>query len=111
MKDLIGHDWEVFALKAQIKKVLDDIIELKEENRSISAKIKTLEKQMANNAMKLLDCDELGGFTYVCRVQRDCKTIKHLEKLKHINSILLMEYRSTISGFKSQLEWLQYKKP
>lgn len=104
MKDLIGRDWEVFTLKAQIKKVLDDIIELKGENRSISAKIKTLEKDMASNAMKLLNCGELGGFTYMGRVQRDSKTIKHLEKLQHINSILLMEYRSTINGFKSQLE-------
>lgn len=106
MKDLIGHDWEELALMSQIKKVLDDIIELKEENRSISAKIKTLEKHMANNAMKLLDCDELGGFTYHSRVQRDAKTIQHLEKLQHINSLLLMKHRSTISGFKSQLEWL-----
>lgn len=107
MKDLIGRDWEVFVLEAQIKKFMYDIIELKEENRSISAKVKTLEKHMAVNAMKLLNCDELGGFTYHSRVQRDAKTIQHLEKLKHINSLLLMKHRSAISGFKASLEWLK----
>lgn len=107
MKDLIGRDWEELALMSQIRKTLDEIIELKGENRSISAKIKTLEKHMAVNAMKLLNCDELGGFTYHYRVQRDAKTIQHLRKLQHINSLLLMKHRSAINGFKVRLEWLK----
>lgn len=106
MKDLIGRDREVFVLKAQIRKYLNEIIELKEENRSISAKIKTLEKHLAGNAMKLIDCSELGGFTYGYRVQRDVRMIQHLEKLQHINSLQIMEHRNTIQGLKSSLKLL-----
>ena len=84
-----------------------DIIRLKQENRNIGDKIKSLYGNISTNALKLIDCSETAGYTYNDRVMRDHTTIEYLEKLQMVNSMLINNHRSKVKSLRSELQELK----
>ena len=94
---------EIAIKQLKIKSIHKDIIRLKQENRNIGDKIKSLYGNISTNALKLIDCSETAGYTYNDRVMRDHTTIYYLEKLQMINSKLINKHRSKIRTLKKEL--------
>jgi len=103
----VKPNMERFLTSAKIKSIMLDIIELKQENRNIGGKIKSLYRNIGTNALKLIDCSETAGYTYNDRVMRDHTTIDYLEKLQMINSMLINKHRSKIKSLRSELQELK----
>ena len=98
------HNAQKIAIKQlKIKSIHKDIIRLKQENRNIGDKIKSLYRNISTNALKLIDCSETAGYTYNDRVMRDHTTIDYLEKLQMINSMLINKHRSKIRALMKEL--------
>lgn len=98
-------DWLHYtAIDFKTKSIHKDIIRLKQENRNIGDKIKSLYRNMSANALKLIDCSETAGYTYNDRVIRDHTTIEYLEKLQMINSMLINKHRSKVKSLRSELQ-------
>ena len=99
------HNAQKIAIKQlKIKSIHKDIIRLKQENRNIGDKIKSLYRNISTNALKLIDCSETAEYTYNDRVMRDRTTIEYLEKLQMINSMLINKHRSKIKSLRSELQ-------
>ena len=96
---------DVAIKQIKIKSIHKDIIRLKQENRNIGDKVKSLYCNIGTNALKLLDREgsETAGYTYNDRVMRDHTTIDYLEKLQTINSMLINKHRSKIRVLKKEL--------
>jgi len=103
----VKPNMERFLTSAKIKSIMLDIIELKQENRNIGGKIKSLYRNIGTNALKLIDCSETAGYTYNDRVMRDHTTIDYLEKLQTINSMLINKHRSKVKSLRSELQELK----
>ncbi len=102
------HNAQKIAIKQlKIKSIHKDIIRLKQENRNIGDKIKSLYRNTSTNALKLIDCSETAGYTYNDRVMRDHTTIDYLEKLQTINSMLINKHRSKVKSLRSELQELK----
>ncbi len=98
------HNAQKIAIKQlKIKSIHKDIIRLKQENRNIGDKIKSLYRNMSTNALKLIDCSETAEYTYNDRVMRDHTTIDYLEKLQMVNSMLINKHRSKIRALMKEL--------
>ena len=93
--------------RLKIHSIHKDIIRLKQENRNIGDKIKSLYGNISTNALKLIDCSETAGYTYNDRVMRDHTTIDYLEKLQMINSMLINKHRSNVKSLRSELQELK----
>ena len=93
--------------RLKIHSIHKDIIRLKQENRNIGDKIKSLYRNIGTNALKLIDCSETAGYTYNDRVMRDHTTIDYLEKLQMINSMLINKHRSKVKSLRSELQELK----
>lgn len=89
--------------RLKIHSIHKDIIRLKQENRNIGDKIKSLYRNISTNALKLIDCSETAGYTYNDRVMRDRTTIEYLEKLQMVNSMLINKHRSKIRVLMKEL--------
>ena len=98
---------EIAIKKLKIKSIHKDIIRLKQENRNIGDKIKSLYCNISTNALKLIDCSETAGYTYNDRVMRDHTTIDYLEKLQMIKSMLINKHRSKVKSLRSELQELK----
>ena len=103
----IASNMEEFLTSARVRSIMLDIIELKQENRNIGDKIKSLYCNISTNALKLIDCSETAGYTYNDRVMRDHTTIDYLEKLQMINSMLINKHRSKVKSLRSELQELK----
>ena len=103
----IASNMEEFLTSAMIRSIMLDIIDLKQENRNIGDKIKSLYRNIGTNALKLLDCSETAGYTYNDRVMRDHTTIEYLEKLQTINSMLINKHRSRVRVLKKELSTMK----
>ena len=102
------HVKQKIAIKQlKVKSIHKDIIDLKQENRNIGDKIKSLYCNISTNALKLIDCSETAGYTYNDRVMRDHTTIEYLEKLQTINSMLINKHRSKVKSLRSELQELK----
>ena len=98
------HNAQNITIKQiKIKSIHKDIIDLKQENRNIGDKIKSLYRNIGTNALKLIDCSETAGYTYNDRAMRDHTTIDYLEKLQMINSMLINKHRSKVKSLKKEL--------
>ena len=98
------HNAQKIAIKQlKIKSIHKDIIRLKQENRNIGDKIKSLYRNIGTNALKLIGYSETAGYTYNDRVMRDHTTIEYLEKLQMINSMLINKHRSKIKVLTKEL--------
>lgn len=105
------HNAQKIAIKQlKIKSIHKDIIRLKQENRNIGDKIKSLYCNMSTNALKLIDCSETAGYTYNVRVMRDHTTIDYLEKLQMVNSMLINKHRSKIRVLMKELSAIKGEK-
>ena len=98
---------EITIKRLKIHSIHKDIIRLKQENRNIGDKIKSLYRNISTNALKLIDCSETAGYTYNDRVMRDHKTIDYLEKLQMVNSMLINKHRSKVKSLRSELQELK----
>ena len=98
---------EIAIKQLKIKSIHKDIIRLKQENRNIGDKVKSLYGNISTNALKLIDCSETAGYTYNDRVMRDHTTIDYLEKLQTINSMLINKHRSKVKSLRSELQELK----
>lgn len=99
------HNAQEIAIKQlKIKSIHKDIIRLKQENRNIGDKIKSLYRTIGTNALKLIDRSETAGYTYNDRVMRDHTTIDYLEKLQMVNSMLIKKHRSKVKSLRSELQ-------
>ena len=103
----VASGMEKFLTSARIRSIMFDIIDLKQENRNIGDKIKSLYRTIGTNALKLIDCSETAGYTYNDRVMRDHTTIDYLEKLQTINSMLINKHRSKVKSLRSELQELK----
>ena len=103
----VASGMEKFLTSARIRSIMLDIIDLKQENRNIGDKIKSLYRNIGTNALKLIDCSETAGYTYNDRVIRDHTTIDYLEKLQMINSMLINKHRSKVKSLRSELQELK----
>lgn len=104
-------DWlDYIAIDFKIKSIHKDIIRLKQENRNIGDKIKSLYRNIGTNALKLIDCSETVGYTYNDRIMRDHTTIDYLEKLQMINSVLINKHRSKVRLLKKELSAIKGEK-
>ena len=103
----VASGMEKFLTSAMIRSIMLDIIDLKQENRNIGDKIKSLYCNISTNALKLIDCSETAGYTYNDRVMRDRTTIDYLEKLQTINSMLINKHRSKVKSLRSELQELK----
>ena len=102
------HNAQEIAIKQlKIHSIHKDIIRLKQENRNIGDKIKSLYCNIGTNALKPIDCSETAGYTYNDRVMRDHRTIDYLEKLQMINSMLINKHRSKVKSLRSELQELK----
>lgn len=102
------HNVQEIAIKQlKIKSIHKDIIRLKQENRNIGDKIKSLYRNISTNALKLIGYSETAGYTYNDRVMRDHTTIDYLEKLQTINSMLINKHRSKVKSLRSELQELK----
>ena len=102
------HNAQKIAIKQlKIKSIHKDIIRLKQENRNIGDKIKSLYRNISTNALKPIDCSGTAGYTYNDRVKRDHTTIDYLEKLQTINSMLINKHRSKVKSLRSELQELK----
>ena len=100
-------DWlDYIAIDFKTKSIHKDIVRLKQENRNIGDKIKSLYCNISTNALKLIDCSETAGYTYNDRVMRDHTTIDYLEKLQMINSMMINKHRSKVRVLKKELNVL-----
>lgn len=105
------HNAQKIAIKQlKIKSIHKDIIRLKQENRNIGDKIKSLYRNISTNALKLIDCSETAEYTYNDRVMRDHTTIDYLEKLQMINSMLINKHRSKIRVLMKELNDIKGQK-
>ena len=105
------HNVQKIAIKQlKAKSIHKDIIRLKQENRNIGDKIKSLYRNIGTNALKLIDCSETAGYTYNDRVMRDHTTIEYLEKLQMINSMLINKHRSKVRVLKKELHDIKGEK-
>ena len=102
----VASSMEKFLTSAMIRSIMLDIIRLKQENRNIGDKIKSLYCNISTNALKLIDCSETAGYTYNDRVMRDHTTIDYLDKLQTINSMLINKHRSKVIALKKELNVL-----
>lgn len=93
--------------RLKIHSIHKDIIRLKQENRNIGDKIKSLYRNISTNALKLIDCCETAGYAYNDRVMRDHTTIDYLEKLQMVNSMLINKHRSKVKALRSELQELK----
>lgn len=98
---------EIAIKQLKVKSIHKDIIRLKQENRNIGDKIKSLYRNIGTNALKLIDCSETAGYTYNDRVVRDHTTIEYLEKLQMINYMLINKHRSKVKSLRSELQELK----
>ena len=103
----LARNMEEFLTSARVRSIMLDIIELKQENRNIGDKIKSLYRNIGTNALKLIDCSETAGYTYNDRAMRDHTTIEYLEKLQMINSMLINKHRSKVKSLRSELQELK----
>ena len=102
------HNVKKITIKRlKIHAIHKDIIRLKQENRNIGDKVKSLYCNISTNALKLIDCSETAGYTYNDRVMRDRTTIDYLEKLQTINSMLINKHRSKVKSLRSELQELK----
>ena len=102
------HNAQENAIKQlKIKSIHKYIIRLKQENRNIGDKIKSLYYNISTNALKLIDCSETAEYTYNDRVMRDLTTIDYLEKLQMVNSVLINKHRSKVKSLRSELQELK----
>ena len=102
------HNAQEIAIKQlKIKSIHKDIIRLKQENRNIGDKVKSLYCNISTNALKLIDCSETAGYTYNDRVMRDRTTIDYLEKLQMVNSMFINKHRSKVKSLRSELQELK----
>ena len=111
--DMIVHQHnakEIAIKQLKVKSIHKDIIRLKQENRNIGDKIKSLYRNIGTNALKLIDCSETAGYTYNDRVMRDHTTIEYLEKLQMINSMLINKHRSKVKALKKELSAIKGEK-
>ena len=90
--------------RLKIHSIHKDIIRLKQENRNIGDKIKSLYRNISTNALKLIGCSETAEYTYNDRVMRDHTTIEYLEKLQMVNSMLINNHRSKVKSLRSELQ-------
>lgn len=103
----VASGMEKFLTSAMIRSIMLDIIDLKQENRNIGDKIKSLYRNISTNALKLIACSETAGYTYNDRVMRDHTTIEYLEKLQMINSMLINKHRAKVKSLRSELQELK----
>ena len=101
---------DIAIKQLKINSIHKDIIRLKQENRNIGDKIKSLYCNIGTNALKLIDCSETAGYTYNDRVMRDHTTIEYLEKLQTINSMLINKHRSKVRSLKKELSAIKGEK-
>ena len=106
------HNAQKVAIKQiKIKSIHKDIIRLKQENRNIGDKIRSIQTVIYKNADKaciVFIKDKLQQFhVYEDRVKRDHTTIDYLEKLQMINSMLINNHRSKVKALRSELQELK----
>lgn len=112
-KDIIDmivrqHNAQKIAIKQlKIKSIHKDIIRLKQENRNIGAKVRSLFCHVSDNDCKAFTCTKAESYTYSDRIKRDFKTIMYLEKLQMINSMLINKHRSKVKSLRSELQELK----
>ena len=106
------HNAQEIAIKQlKIKSIHKDIIRLKQENRNIGDKVRSIQTVIYKNADKaciVFIKDKLQQFhVYEGRVKRDHTTIEYLEKLQTINSMLINKHRSKVKSLRSELQELK----
>ena len=98
------HNAQKITIKRlKIKSIHKDIIDLKQENRNIGDKVRSLFCHVSDNDCKAFTCTKSESYTYSDRINRDFKTIMYLEKLQMINSMLINKHRSKIRALKKEL--------
>ena len=94
------HKVGCFVKSKKVNYLLQKIIRLKEDNRSISDKIKSFENTINNNSVKCVRFYTEGhgdaSYVYEKRVNRDINTVVHLKKLQEYNSSMINKYRDKI---------------
>ena len=102
------HNAQEIAIKQlKIKSIHKDIIRLKQENRNIGDKVRSLFCHVSDNDCKAFTCTKSESYTYSDRIKRDLKTIDYLEKLQMINSMLINKHRSKVKSLRSELQELK----
>ena len=102
---------DVATKRLKIHSIHKDIIRLKQENRNIGDKIRSIQTVIYKNTDKaciVFIKDKLQQFhVYKDRVKRDHTTIDYLEKLQMINSMLINKHRSKVKSLRSELQELK----
>ena len=106
------HIKQKIAIKQlKIKSIHKDIIRLKQENRNIGDKVRSIQTVIYKNKDKaciVFIKDKLQQFhVYEDRIKRDRTTIDYLEKLQMINSKLINKHRSKVKSLRSELQELK----
>ena len=105
------NDQKIAIKQLKIKSIHKDIIRLKQENRNIGDKVRSIQTVIYKNKDKaciVFIKDKLQQFhVYEGRVKRDHTTIDYLEKLQMINSMLINKHRSKVKSLRSELQELK----
>ena len=103
------HNAQKIGIKQiKLKSIHKEIIELKQENRNISDKIRSYKLTISYNRNKMFTCSHNTElFTYLDRIKRDNKTIEYLEKLQKLNSKLINKHRAKQRELRSELQELK----
>ena len=102
-----NHDQKVAIKQLKIKSIHKDIIRLKQENRNIGDKVRSLFCHVSDNDCKAFTCTKTESYTYIDRIKRDLTTIEYLRKLQEYNSKLINKHRSKIKSLRSELQELK----
>ena len=102
------HNAQKIAIKQiKIKSIHKDIIRLKQENRNIGDKVRSLFCHVSDNDCKAFTCTKTESYTYIDRIKRDLTTIEYLRKLQEYNSKFINKHRSKIKALRSELQELK----
>ena len=109
------HNVKKITIKRlKIHSIHKDIIRLKQENRNIGDKVRSIQTVIYKNKDKaciVFIKDKLQQFrVYEGRVMRDHTTIDYLEKLQMINSVLINKHRSKVRVLKKELSAIKGEK-
>ena len=100
LTNIVWH--ENFYISCRINAIMQDIIHLKNENRSISQRVKTLGGEVTKLTLHIAK-ENTNNKGNLRKRHSYCNLIRMLEDLQNRNSKLILKHRSKIQELRKEL--------
>ena len=100
LTNIVWH--ENFYISCRINAIMQDIIHLKNENRSISQRVKTLGGEVTKLTLHIAK-ENTNNKGNLRKRHSYCNLIRMLEDLQNRNSKLILKHRSKIQKLRKEL--------